>query len=60
MKIKGKMPKMEKREPWDIPGENRHPMYMESDNDYISHNVDACVWFLDNYEAIKKLLTKVK
>ena len=48
-------PEVEDRELWD----NYEPDgYMESDSDFVIHNMEAAVWFLENAETIKKLLDK--
>ena len=40
-----KCPKIEPREPLD----DEYPEgYMESDKDFIMHNIDAAVWLLEN------------
>ena len=48
-------PEVEDRELWD---NNEPDGYMESDSDFVIHNMEAAVWFLENAETIKKLLDK--
>lgn len=56
------MPSMkEKRRPYvdDALGEpGDFKGYVESDRDYMENNWEAAVWFLDNYDEIKKRLEK--
>lgn len=31
--------------------------YLESDNDFVANNIEACVWFLTNRDKLQELLT---
>jgi hypothetical protein len=49
-----RVPKVRKRRYYDLTTYGKN--YMESDNDFIENNLDACVWFLEHRDEINKLL----
>ncbi len=49
-------PEVYSRRPYDD-DENPNDCYLESDDEYVSNNHDAVIWFLENAVAIQKALT---
>lgn len=49
------MPDVNERRPLEG---NFPKRYREPDDDYVSNNIAACVWFLNNAVAIKEILEK--
>jgi hypothetical protein len=47
------MPEVSPRRPYE---DHRPNGYLESDRDYFENNADACLWFLENADAIRHAL----
>lgn len=55
-----RMPRVKKRQPFvDVLG-HKSSVYMESDKDFVSDNIAACVWFLENRDKLKTAIAAQK
>lgn len=56
------MPRTRKRRPYLTaqPPRDGRPYYEEGDRDYLLNNADACLWFLENAQLIRKLVKAYK
>lgn len=54
-----KIPRVKKRKPFvDVLG-HKSAQYMESDRDFVDDNRAACVWFLENRDALAEMANAV-
>lgn len=49
------LPEIEPRRPY---AEDQPEGYLESDRDFVTNNLEACVWFLENHAKLQELVTR--